>query len=201
MKFVEKWKTKSLWSKITDFIFIALIISLIIPSSRTEVMGIVNRVKAYFISPSVIEDTEAKQISEQSYNWALQDINGENVNMNESSGKVIFINNWATWCGPCVGEMPEIQKLYNEFKDNSEVEFYLISNEPLEKLKSFLENRGYNFPVYRSLQAAPGAFSSNSIPTTFIISRKGKIVVHETGAKHWSGNRTVNLIKKLIEEK
>ena len=200
MELIKKWKRKSLWSKIYDFIFIAFIVALLIPNSRIEIMAFVNRVKSMIIEPKVETSENALTVSASGYNWQLADINGNEVNLSEYKDKVLFVNIWATWCPPCVGEMPAIEGLYKKFKDNNKIKFLLISNEKKSVIKSFIERHKYSFPVYSSLSKTPKEFSSQSIPTTFLISKNGKIIIHKTGVSNWNGNKMLEIVNKLIEE-
>ena len=101
------------------------------------------------------------------YNWQLKELNSESINLSELKGKVIFVNLWATWCPPCVAEMPSIQKLYNDYKDK--VEFVFITNEDWQTVNKFYQKRNFNLPTYNPLSKNPKLLSSKSIPATFII--------------------------------
>ncbi len=193
-----KWKNKNLFGKITDLLVIVFIILLFIPQSRLAIGGFINRVKAMIVSPSELPKEQQEMLSLQDYNWEMTDLEGNKHFLSEAKNKVIFINIWATWCPPCVGEMPEIQSLWDKFKDNPEVKFFLVSNENLETIKNFMEKRDYDFPVYSSKYSPPEKLKSSTIPVSFIISKQGKIVVRETGASKWGGEKVEALIKKLI---
>ena len=198
-KHVEKWKKKSLFSKITDILIIVLVIALLTPGGRLAIGGFVNRIKAMIINP----DTSGKNIavlSENDYNWQLVDLQNNKVNFYDFKGKVVFVNFWATWCPPCVGEMPEIQELYDNFKNNDNVKLLLVTNEPIEKVKAFIADRGYTFPVYLNKMRKPSVFQTSSIPTSFLISKKGEIKIKETGAANWGGDKMKSFVEKLINE-
>ena len=197
-KFQNYWQNKSAWNKFSDLIFIVFIAALLTPGGRLTIGGFVNRVKAKVMNPAVQEN--GTQLTAEDYNWLLKDINGEQVNLDGEKGKVVFINLWATWCPPCVGEMPEIQKLYDKYKDREDIAFFMISNESNEKIKAFVEKRGYTFPVYSSQRQSPTPFVTQSIPTTFVISKSGQIVIRETGAYNWGGEKMVSIIEGLLEE-
>jgi thiol-disulfide isomerase/thioredoxin len=194
------YKKKSLWSKITDFLVIALIIAMLIPSSRLAVGGFINRIKAAIMQPRIEEKGSEQVLAPDDYNWPLNDINKTPVNLNDFKGKVLFINVWATWCPPCVGEMPEIQGLYDRYKNNDQIAFLLISNEENQTVKNFLQKRKYSFPVYTTKYRSPDIFYSQSIPVTFLISKTGKMVIREEGASNWNGEKTYKLINQLINE-
>ncbi len=197
---VDKYKKKPLRSKISDVIFIIFIIAMLIPSGRLAIGGFVNRIKAMIIQPSVNTGKEIVTLKDADYNWQISDINGKPVNFSEFRNKVIFLNFWATWSPPCVGEMPAIQDLYNSFKNEEGVSFLLVTNDSPDKVREFLKKRDYNFPVYIYSYNPPDIFKSSVIPTTFIISKDGKILVKETGAANWNGTGIQDLIKKLIKK-
>ena len=197
-KFKKYWKTKSKWAKLSDIFFIVFIIALLFPSGRMAIGSGLNRIKALFIYLSI--EKQSNLLSDSDYNWNLEDINGNKINLNQSKGKVIFINLWATWCPPCVGEMPEIQNLYDRFKNNENVDFYLVSNEPLSKINKFIDTKDYDFPVFHSEENTPSAFRSKSIPTTFVINKSGEIVIKKTGAANWGGKKMINIVNELINE-
>ncbi len=200
VKFQEYLKKKSLWGKISDIIFILLIVALLIPGSRLAIGGFVNRIKALIIQPSVEEKGSEQVLSSRDYDWQLEDINGKVINLQDFKGKVIFLNFWATWCPPCVGEMPEIQALYDIFKDKPDIQFIMVSNEDVQTVNNFIEKRAFTFPVYTSKFRSPDVFYSQSIPITFLISKDGRIIIKETGASKWSGKKTQSTINKLLNE-
>jgi len=198
-KFQDYLKKKSVWGKISDAIFILFIVAMFIPDSRLVLGGLVNRIKSMVIEPSLKENNDLV-IDYNSTNWQLTDINGNSTNFKSLKGKVIFLNFWATWCPPCIGEMPQIQELYDKFKNNENVVFLLVSNEDLSKIKTFINNKEYSFPVYSSRYKAPEIFASKSIPTTFLIDKNGVIKIKETGAKNWGGEKMEQIIIDLINK-
>lgn len=191
------WTKKSLWAKFSDILFIAFIIALMFPEGRMAIGGGVNRVKAMFVEPTIDNNANGETID---YNWGLLDMEGKPFNMEEAKGKVIFVNLWATWCPPCVGEMPGIQKLYNLFKDDPNVEFILASSEPAEKIIPFMKKKGFTFPVYSMMTYPPEEFSSRSIPATFVVNKNGEVKVSKKGAANWGGEKMQNLMHELINE-
>jgi thiol-disulfide isomerase/thioredoxin len=196
--YINKWKKKSWFSKFTDFLFIALIITLLFPQGRLAVGGFVNRVKSMITQPDLMQ--QKMSTSDAAFNWQMQKTDGSGFQLSEVQGKVVFLNLWATWCPPCVGEMPGIQDLYDQYADHPEVAFVLVSNESSETIKQFTERKGYTFPVYSSLSETPAAFFSRSIPTTFVLDKQGNIVVKEVGAMNWGGKKMVRILEDLIAE-
>lgn len=186
------WKTKSVFAKISDLLFIILILALIHPTSRIEVISFVKRVTAF--SPNEIAKEDRKAISKQDYNWVFETMDGKEINMQEYIGKSVFLNQWATWCPPCVAEMPSIQKLYDKVKDNENVKFVIITNEKRETVKAFMQKRGFSFPVVLARSKTPEVFKSESIPVSFVISPKGEILIKEYGSKKWHSEETVQIL-------
>ncbi len=193
----KSWSEKSIFSKLSDLAFIVIIVAMFFPQGRLAIGGFVNSIKAKISNPSRLSDNETVAVN--NLTWKLQDTEGNAINLADMKGKVLFINMWATWCPPCVGEMPEIQKLYDIYKDNDDIAFFMVSNEKSGKIKSFVDKKGYSFPVFTSISNSPDAFASKSIPTTFVISKKGEIVVRETGAANWGGKKMQKLINELLE--
>jgi len=192
------WAKKTAWNKFSDLIFLVLIITLLFPKGRMAVGGFINNIKAQIFNPTKLQETQF--IPETDFNWTLSDIEGQKINLSTLKGKVLFINLWATWCPPCVGEMPEIQQLYDEFKDDPNIIFLMISNEKPALIHRFIERNHYSFPVLSSLSQAPASFSVSSIPTTFIVSKSGQLIVKETGAANWGGEKAKALVRELLGE-
>ncbi|EJF11480.1 TlpA disulfide reductase family protein [Pontibacter sp. BAB1700] len=114
--------------------------------------------------------------------FKMVDLNGKTVNFESLKGKVIFLNIWATWCPPCIAEMPNIHSLYKKM-DPNKVAFVMLSVDEggMEKVKKFVDKKKYTFPVYMPASQFPQEFYSTAIPTTFIISPEGKIVAKQEG--------------------
>ncbi|MCC8358860.1 TlpA family protein disulfide reductase [Salinimicrobium sediminilitoris] len=182
---------KKNWSNI---LFIILIVLLIIPQTRKPIQVTLNRIIAF--SPSKIAADDRETLED--YNWNLTNLQGEPVNFKKSIGEVAVINLWATWCPPCIAEMPSFQKLYNEYGDK--VDFYFVSTEDQEKLQRFLDKKNYRLPVYQPLSMAPQKLQSRSLPTTYVISRDGKIAVNKKGSANWNDAGFKDLLDQLLKE-
>lgn len=149
-------------------------------------------------SPQTAENPDSALLTNASvYLSALTDLEGKAVTMDED--KLIFLNVWATWCGPCNMEMPGIQKLYNQYKDHKKIDFYIVSDEDAETVNPFIARKGYQLPFYQFTGAYPPALDGNAIPRTYII-YKGKIIAEETGASQWDRPEVIALIEKQLAE-
>jgi len=195
-KYIEKQKKKSIWSWFGDIFFAFLIIGLLIPTTRTPIMVFVKKVTMF--SPSVSADEDYGQLSENDYLWQLKDTKGQVINLGALNGKPVFINFWATWCPPCIAEMPEIMDLEKDYGDK--VHFVLVSNEDHKVTNKFLLENSWTLNTYQPMSRTPKLLASNSIPVTMIINKSGKIVVRKTGSSNWNGDSVRELLDVLLKE-
>jgi len=132
-----------------------------------------------------------------SYEIQLLGLDGKGVHLSEMKGKTVFLNFWATWCPPCIAEMPSIQKLY-ENTDREKVAFVLVStDEEMAKIKKFMERKGFTFPVYQLASGLPAAYPVRSIPATFILSPQGEIVYTHTGMANYDNEEFRQFLEGL----
>lgn len=199
---LKKYYTrKSKLGLASDIIFVLLVIMLIIPQTRVEVMGFVQKIRVAIWNPSINEKGSAVKLGTADYNLEFEKPDGTKYSFESARGKVIFLNLWATWCPPCVAEMPAIQELFDKYKENDQVEFLMVSNEEPSKVSEFMNRKGYTFPVYINQYQLPEAFQTNSIPTTFVVSKSGDIIINQVGAANWSGSKMIETMDRLINEK
>ena len=141
----------------------------------------------------------SEEITITNYNWELKGLNTLSNNLKTYEGKVVFLNFWATWCSPCVAELPSIQDFYNAYKDK--VAFVFVTSENWHTVQAFFIEHGYEFKVYNAASALPKGWPEvNVIPTTFIIDKKGHIRVHKTGAADWNSRRFRESIDRLLND-
>ena len=116
-------------------------------------------------------------------------LGGETLDLASLKGKVVFINFWATWCPPCVAEMPSVNSLFSKMKNNDNVVFIMVDvDNKLKKSEAFMKRNKYDLPVYGPAAYLPEELFTGSLPTTVIINKKGEIVFkHEGMADYDSG--------------
>jgi len=186
MKFLKKN-----WSNLLFGIFI---LAMIIPQTRMPIQVFLQRIISF--SPSEIDKEDRTLLKD--YNWNLTHLDSGTINLSKSEGKVVLINFWATWCPPCVAEMPELQELYDTYGDR--VDFYFITNEAPNTINFFLEKKGYDLPVYLQTEPSPKVLASSSLPTTYVISKSGEIVMRKTGAASWNSDSVHEVLDGLLGE-
>ena len=145
-------------------------------------------------SPSI----ESEIVEVQFKSLPLRGVNRESTSITDTGDKPIFMNFWATWCPPCIAEMPSMRKLYEDYKDK--VEFYFITQEDKKTVEAFYNKREYNFPTYNAMTRVPDVFSGSSIPATYIVSKKGEVLVNKKGAANWNSSTIRNLLDRLVKE-
>ena len=181
--YFTKYFKKSSWFKIlTDFLFYLFILMLIIPGTRRPLSEMIIRI--IMSRPKVITENITEVISSDDNNVVIQDVNGNNYKIGDFKGNVILINFWATWCPPCRAEMPSFQKLYNDYSEK--MTFLFVADDNREKVQKFIAEFNYQLPVYFLRSSVTQTFSIHSIPTTFLLNKKGEILVNKKGAANWN---------------
>lgn len=139
---------------------------------------------------------EVRENPDASFDLKLKDENGDLVPLSNFKGKVIFLNFWATWCPPCVAEIPAINKLHEDLGD--EVAFVMLSmDNDFEKAISFKDRKDYDLPVYTQVGPMPQMYHSNALPTTFVIDAKGKLVLTHKGMADYDTKEFRNFLESL----
>ena len=143
-------------------------------------------------STGATDDTETKAAgascpakSAANLNFTLKDVNGADVKLTDYKGKVVLLNFWATWCGPCKLEIPEFVEAYEHYRDKGLVILGVLSEDDPspQELRTFMTDFKMNYPVFREnveLAAANGELWA--LPTSFILDRQGAICTRHTGA-------------------
>jgi thiol-disulfide isomerase/thioredoxin len=130
----------------------------------------------------------------------LKDVFGNTVSLSDFRGKIVFLNFWATWCPPCVIEMPSMQKLHRRFKDKNFIMVAINSQETDAQVKSFFNKYKLSFTALLDSSAEVGAwFDVNAFPTTFVLDKKGRIIGRALGPREWDSQASVALFDYLID--
>lgn len=134
--------------------------------------------------------------------FSLQDLSGKTHNLSDYKGKVVLVNVWATWCMPCLVEMPAMESLYGKLKGEKFAMLAVSVDEGGSKaVRRFVEQANLSFPI---LLSPDGSFLSlymtRSIPTTFIINKSGIIESRVPGAREWNSPEVIQILQELINK-
>ena len=127
-------------------------------------------------------------------------LEGEEVSLldPDAEGNVVFLNLWATWCGPCLAEMPAMASLYQQLS-GSGFSMVAVSEEDPETVREFLADSPYPFKILMDPETVLGTrFAVIMIPATFIIDREGRLALRQTGAYHWDAAEVVEQFEPLL---
>jgi len=192
----KKWFSLSNISNILLIVFILAMV--FIPDVKA--WTIQNLMKIGLFQPDVSEAPVVKTGQDGNLLKGLrfQDHEGNLVDLEAQKGKVIFINFWATWCPPCIAEMPAIQELYHQFKDNGNVMFIMADmDQDFSKAQAFMKKKALDLPVYGPASNIPDELYTGTLPTTAIFDRSGNLSFHHTGTADYSNPKMTAFIRKL----
>lgn len=134
--------------------------------------------------------------------FKLRNLKGNLEGLDDHSGKVIVVNFWATWCVPCVKEMPSFEKLYRRFRSQglTLLAISLDKGDP-SKVQEFVDKHKLSFPVLLDSDGvAEKLYPSFTIPFTYVIDKQGRVVARVDGAKNWESSETFEAVEHLLKQ-
>jgi thiol-disulfide isomerase/thioredoxin len=133
------------------------------------------------------------------YGWKLQDLDGKPVSFGEFAHRPVVLNLWATWCGPCRGEMPGLVRLAENPRLKGAA-FVAVTAEPAsDNVRKVARDELKGWTVLRA-DGMPEVFASDAIPATFVVAPDGKVVASEIGSARWDDSTVVDFLEKLAKQ-
>ncbi len=134
-----------------------------------------------------------------SVNFTLANLNGVTEELEDYRGSVVFLNFWATWCGPCRMEMPSMQVLYDTYQEEGLEILAVNQGESKRVVENFIEDNGYTYPVLMDTNQMVGSmYGVRGIPTTYIIDRDGNILSMLVGTREWNTEEIFTLFDDIL---
>ena len=138
---------------------------------------------------AMAEPVTSAELGKEAPDFEIELLNGETFRLSDHRGKVVFLNIWATWCPPCVAEMPDIQKLADAYPDDLVV-IGVSCDESAEDARAFVEEQGYTYNIavdqiseeYQTFLIAGALYPSYAIPNSIFINPEGVVTSMEMGA-------------------
>lgn len=152
--------------------------------------------KLFATSPTIISPENQGKID--SYDWKLKRADWSYFNFKEAEGKVVFINFWTSWHLPSRAQLDDVQELYHRYGDK--VKFYVITNEERELPEEMMARKGYTFPITYEIIDNPSPLKILKPSGSYLLDKKGNIVVHQTAIADWDNDKVYNLINRLLAE-
>ncbi|MFA0963135.1 TlpA family protein disulfide reductase [Roseivirga sp. BDSF3-8] len=200
----------SFWQKNKRWIEIALWVlipgTLYLTGYHVEVIGGAQRLLLMtgLVSPDMYGEEAAEPKHRADQSLTLTNTEGQQITLTEFEGKVVFLNFWATWCPPCVAEIPGIDKLQQDMASDK-IAFMLVNTDNDEqKMKAFLKRKDYeDLPVYRpfpSVNQIPASYRTGAIPTTIVIDKDGYIRLRQEGMADFDTDEFRQFLTELAEQ-
>lgn len=187
---------KFLYKNKSNVLFFALILVLVFSTDAKALLS-QGLMKLGFYQPKLEEAIAPKEVSSSLY-FEMLDADGNSVELSDLKGKVVFINFWATWCPPCIAEMPSIQKMYDKVRDDEEIVVLTVEVQGAkEKAMKFMERKNMDLPVVYPNTAIPEEIFQGSLPTTVIFDKDGNIAHTTMGMADYSGQNILDFFEEL----
>ena len=133
--------------------------------------------------------------------FELKDPAGKQLNLKELRGKVVFLNFWATWCPPCIEEMPAMEKLHQELKKDGLVILAVNFQEGPERVKEFLAKHNLTFTALLDRDGKVSElYQAWALPVSVVINKRGEIAARAMGSKDWHSAEARQFFKQLLTE-
>ncbi len=176
-------------------ITLLLVVILLVPSWRLTLASLAQSavLKTGLFKPQT--EATGVALAAADYQVTLEAANGQLLSLHDWQGQTLFLNFWATWCAPCLAEMPDLEALYQKLKQQPNLRFAFIStDQDWEKAKAFMVKKGYEMPLYRVLHGS-ALFNVTTLPTTLVINNAGELVVNRQGMAQYHNQEFMKFLR------
>lgn len=177
-------KKATFWDWLTNGAFVIIILILLVPSWR---LAFQKTILGWTLgSPDIKKEMTQPEIP---VNWNFYTSDGSTIAFQNFYDQKVFINFWASWCAPCLAEMPSLVQQSNELK--GKVTFIFLTKDKKEKVKSVMQEYNQSNALFYFYSEIPETLSHNSIPYSIWIN-KGKLTAYYAGAAEWENEDILN---------
>lgn len=179
----RKWGLTVLW--IAPVLFVILVIA----------YGLLTR-------QATTSGNHLPRIGQPLADFTLRDLQGRTVQLSALRGKVVFVNVWATWCQPCIDEMPTMQRLYDRLHAQG-LEVLAVSLDPLgeQVVAPFMRNYQLTFPaLLDTTSSVERLYGTTGVPESFIVDKRGILVDKVVGPRDWSHPQMITMFERLLAD-
>jgi len=153
------------------------------------------------VAPLLAAQRGVVKPGEPAPNFQLRDMNGQTVSLSDLRGKIVLVNFWATWCGPCRIEMPAMERLYRTY-DRKDFEILAVSTDAqgVAVTRPFQQENQLTFPILHDADFRVGlSYGARTLPMTFMVDRQGIVRQQIFGARDWEAPEAHQLIQMLMK--
>ncbi len=162
---------------------------------------ILNICKAVLVVTPLLFNAHAADMNKPAPNFTLKSYEGKNVKLSEYRGKVVLLNFWASWCGPCRQEMPLLQKIHKKYSSLGFAVMGVNVEEDNTKAKGIVKKNKLTFPIlFDSQNQVSQLYKVDAMPSTVIIDRSGRVRYIHKGYKPGDEKAYKKWVKKLVRE-
>ena len=188
------------WSNVISVLMIgSILVLLLIPNTKAIVLE--GLMKIGLFQPALPDESKQNSLaaSVSAASIQFEDKNGKLVSIADLQGKVVFVNFWATWCPPCIAEMPSIAKLRKNFGDDSKIAFLMVDmDSDRAKSTKFMMKRKLDLDVYLPAGPLSPELYSGSLPTTLVFDKSGRLIFKHEGGADYSNKDFEEFLRKSM---
>jgi thiol-disulfide isomerase/thioredoxin len=175
-----------------------VVIMLVNPTAKSLLIrGLIN---IGFFKPDIPVQVSKKALADP-FNISFRDSTGRILNTADLKGKIIFVNFWATWCPPCIAEMPTLNDFYKLYKDYPNAVFILADvDNNYKKANAFMKEHQYVLPVYTLASNIPEDIMDGTIPTTLVFNKNGELVFKHTNTANYNSGKFTDYFTTLMRQ-
>jgi thiol-disulfide isomerase/thioredoxin len=194
----ERSISKTIFGKWGNVAFIALLLVFLF-STGAKSWVLKQLVSVGLFNQEIKKEVPLKNSSTSHLSFSFMNATGKPATLTALKGKVVFINFWATWCPPCIAEMPSLNALYNKLKDDDRFVFLFISEDnDFSKAEAHLKQKGFDLPLARRTSGVSPEIFSGTLPTTIVLDKKGNIAFQHEGIGGYDTPAFIQQLKDLL---